>query len=106
VYIAPSVDPPGAESELVGIGLTEGSFYGLGYLIGVRNGQKGKRTVLGLVDQVGMGQEQLDEQLGTFGGCEPVEGRGGSTAALAHVDGQLQSDGRRAGNGGRPSQVL
>jgi hypothetical protein len=107
VDIAASVDPPGAESELIGIGLTEGPFDGLGHLIGVGNSQEGKRTVLGLVDQVGMGQEQLAEQLATFGGCEPVEGRGGgSTAALVHVDGQLQSDGRRARNGGRPIQVL
>jgi hypothetical protein len=44
---------------MVDLGLTEDPFDGLGYLIGVRNGQEGKRTVLGLVDQVGMGQEQL-----------------------------------------------
>jgi hypothetical protein len=91
---------------MVDLGLTEDPFDGLGYLIGVRNGQEGKRTVLGLVDQVGMGPEQLAERLATFGGCEPVEGRGGSTVAPNHVDGQLQSDGRRAGNGGRASQVL
>jgi hypothetical protein len=78
---------------MVDLGLTEDPFDGLGYLIGVRHGQEGKRTVLGLVDQVGMGQEQLAERLATFGGSEPVEGRGGSTVAPIHVDGQLQSDG-------------
>jgi hypothetical protein len=55
-------------------------------------------------EQVWIGQEQLGEQLGTFGGCELLEGGGGSTGALGHVDGQLQFDGRRAGNGLRPSQ--
>ena len=55
------MDSPGAESELIDIGLTKCPFDELGYLIGVSNGQSVKRTALGGVDQLGMGQEQLAE---------------------------------------------
>jgi hypothetical protein len=73
--------------------------------MGVSTGQEGTRTILGLVDQLGMTQEHLGKQLSTFDAGEPLEGRGGGRATLAHVVGQLQSGGRRAGNGLRPSQV-
>jgi hypothetical protein len=105
VHIAASVDPTGAQSELVGICFSEGPLDGLGYPIGLSNGQEGTRTILGLVDQLGMTQEHLVKQLGTLDAGEPLKGRGGGWATLAHVVGQLQSGGRRAGNDGRPSQV-
>ena len=73
--------------------------------VGVGNGQEGTRTPFGLVDQFGMAQEQLAEQLGAFGGGEPVERGGGCRATRAHAVGQAQPGGRRARNDGRPSQV-
>ncbi len=89
---------------MVEIGRTELPFDGFGDLVGVAVREKSQREVLGLSAQVGVRREKRSEQQAAFTACELVESRGWLRLPCGQ-DGQLQFAGRRAGNGGRHSQV-
>lgn len=105
MHIPSTANPPGPVGELINVGLTKRPFERLGHLVHVDGGELGEGEAFGLVDQFGVGYEQLAEQMAALVAGEPVEGGGVPPARSAHGSGHSQPAGRWAGNGGRPRQV-
>ncbi len=89
---------------MVEIGRTELRLDGLGDLVGVDVREKIERNEFGVSAQLGMQREEFCEHKVALTALELVECRGRQRFVRGH-DSQLQFAGRRAGNGGRHSQV-